>query len=499
MTPSRIFLILLISFIAGVAVRSFIAVPIVAVLAGLLIAAAAAAFGIRTRHAASLIAGICLCTFFGGVIRFSYAAEIRPDLSKFLGKELLMRGIVWKDPERADNSQRIRLKVTEVEGRILDEFFYALVTARRYPSYTIGDALKIHGVLEAPSNYSEFDYVSYLARDRIFSVIAFPEMTKVGEGEGPRLPGYLAAVKRAFEEKIDGALPEPHAAFLKGLTLGERESLPPELVEDFRRTGTSHIVALSGYNITLVGRFLMLALLAFTVPFRISFWIAAGGIILFVMLTGGSASVVRAGIMGVLMLVAEREGRMYQMTNALIFAAGAMIFHNPYILRFDAAFGLSFLATAGLIYFPPRIEAWYGRIRSYLHPIFRNDIRDTLLSFEKILIETLSAQLAVMPLLIYFFGRVSVISPVTNVLVLIAVPYAMIAGFITGSAGFLCEPCAVFAGWATWIFLDYMLRVIGLFARLPGASIEASVWIYVPLLCLYGWLLARFLRNRSTA
>ncbi len=497
---------MLISFIAGVAVRSFIALPMLVVLVSFLIAAGVIAFGIRRARTPCIVWGVCACVFLCGVIRFSYAAEVRPDLSKFLGEELLMHGIVWEAPEYTEKLQRVKVKITEIDGRMVRESFYALATVRRYPSYMIGDMLGVRGVLEAPSNYSEFDYVSYLARDRIFSTISFPAVTKIGEGKGPWLRSHLALFRRAFEEKIDVALSEPHAGFLKGLVLGERESIPSDIVAQFARTGTSHIVALSGYNITLIGRFFMATLLFLTVPFQISFWVAAIGIILFVMLTGASASVVRAGIMGVLVLVAEREGRMYHMTNALMLAAAAMIFHNPYLVRFDAAFQLSFLATAGLVYLSPWVESAYECVRfrvrdglGFAQKFFRKRKTDryTLFPARRILLETLSAQLAVLPLLIYLFGRISLVSPLTNVLVLIAVPYAMTFGFITGGAGFLWGPLGILAGWVTWIFLEYMLRVIGFFARFPAASVEAGVWVYAFVVFIYGWLLVRFLRSKS--
>ena len=376
---------------------------------------------------------------------------------------------------------------------------------RRYPEYGIGNLLRLEGVIERPESLGEFDYVSYLAREDIFAVMAFPQIEKLEENKGPWLATILSRVKEAFEANIDAVLPEPHAALLKGLTLGERESLPQELVEDFRRTGTSHIVALSGYNITLVGRFFTNILLFATVPFHLAFWTAASAIVLFVLLTGASASVVRAGIMGVLVLAAEKEGRMYQMQNALAFAAAAMIFHNPYVLRFDAGFQLSFLATLGLIYLSPVIGRWIDGIRSKLSPdrsglsLERDIVRtgQQIFPFRKILIETIAAQLAVLPLLIYLFGQVSVTSPIINVLVLMAVPYAMGLGFITGGLGFLWWLISQPVAWLNWILLEYMLRVIGFFSKLPLAAIKLGASALTFLTAIYvlmGWLAWRKLK-----
>lgn len=452
--------------------------------------------------------GFLLVAVLAGIFRFDQVEQSRPDLSVFYGKPFIVQGIIWEEPEHSVAAQRLKVKVGALDSQETSESSYTLVTLRRYPEYKIGDELKFQGILERPTNFSDFDYASYLARDDIFSVISFPLVEKIGVGKGNKLRLTLSKIKHSFEEKIDLALAEPHAAFLKGLLLGERESLPKGLVEDFNRTGTTHIVALSGYNITIIGRFLIAGLLLLTIPFGVSFWLASAAIILFVILTGASPSVVRAGIMGILVLVAQREGRLYSMTNALALAAAAMIFQNPKILRFDAAFQLSFLATLGLVYLSPLIGQKIEQLTLRLRAIFRDEkeldprfqkttVKDSFsLSLKQIFTETISAQLAVLPLLIYLFGRVSIISPVTNILVLIAVPYAMAAGFATGIAGFLWEPLSHTFGWATWILLEYQIRVIEFFAKIPFASVNLGVALILPLSVLYLLFLWRLWRGR---
>lgn len=93
----------------------------------------------------------------------------------------------------------------------------------------------------------------------------------------------------------------------------------------------------------------------------------------------------------------------------------------------------------------------------------------------------------VLPLIIYIFGRASIVSPVTNLLILIAVPYSMVLGFVTGFLGFLWQPLAAASGWITWAFLEYKLRVIEFAALLPLASVEIGKWAIIPVLLIYGW------------
>jgi competence protein ComEC len=488
MTKSRIFLYALLALILGIAFRSFIVLPYWVLLLGFLSGSAAMVMGILREQRMMRVYGLLALAALAGIVRFDAIERNRPDLTLLYGKQVNFIGVIWEEPRRTSASQRLKVKV--------EPGFFTLVTLQRFPEYSLGDEVILRGALEKPTNLGDFDYASYLAKDEIFSIMSFPEIEKIGKGKDGRLNLILNRMKLAFEEKIDAALPEPHGAFLKGLILGKRESLPPDLMENFSRTGASHIVALSGYNITLVGRSFMNFLLLITAPFSAAFWLAVGAIAAFVIMTGASASVVRAGIMGILLLVAQREGRMYRITNALTFAAAAMIFHNPKILRFDAAFELSFLATAGIIYLSPQIEQWVERLRPRrsLEQTLRK--KNNLFPVKQIFVETLAAQLMVLPLLIYFFGTISLVSPLSNILVLLAVPYSMAAGFLTGLTGFFSETLTMIFGWASWVLLEYKIRVIEFFAGVPQAVMivpKFSGWMVCGAYLLLGyWLWKKY-------
>ncbi len=487
MTKSKIFLFLLLAFVVGIAVRSFTSVPYFLLWFGLTISIVSIVWGILRKQKAILLGGFLFLAVLTGIFRFDQHEIFQPDLSKFYSKPLVLQGVVVEEPERKDSNQRLKIRVEIVDSARIKSGFYTLVIVRRYPEYKIGDELELQGLLQKPANYGDFDYISYLAKEDIFSLLSFPLVEKVGEEKGNKLTIFLAKTKRAFEKKIDEILPEPQGSFLKGLLLGDRESLPQNLVENFKRTGTTHIVALSGYNITLVARFFLAVLLFLTVPFYLSFWIASLAIILFIVMVGASPSVVRAGIMGILVLLANREGRPYSMTNALVFAGAVMIFQNPKVLRFDVAFQLSFLSTLGLIYLSPRLEKFlsFHRSDSVLSP------RREPSFLKRTLIETLSAQFAVLPLLIYLFGRVSLVSPLSNIFVLLAVPYSMATGFIAILLGFIYQPLGQVLGWVVWILLEYKLKIVELFAGLPLSSVEVRGWMVAPLFIFYFWFLWR--------
>lgn len=460
---SRIFLISLLAFIGGIAIRSFFATPLS--LLGVAILWITSLYVFRAvspswRFMLSTLMAVCMAA---GVMRMALitaTASIEPHR---IGA---VHGVVIQEPIRTDVSQRIILHIHTSD--ILEARTDIEVLTRRVPKYQVGDMLNVAGRFEPPEREEG------RRPQNIVAFSSFPTVTLEGK-DARSLAALLAVIKHAFEERIEFMLPEPHSALLKGLLLGNRESIPGDIKEDLRRSGTSHIVALSGYNITLVGRALMWLLLFLAIPFQAALWIAIAGIILFVLMTGASASVVRAGIMGILVLLAEREGRAYYITNALAAAGALMLLYDPYILRFDVGFGLSFLAAMGIVYVAPYFNEkarTFGYIAGEIKP------------WQKIFIETVAAQVAVLPLLVYVFGTVSLVSPLANLVILIAVPYAMLTGFIATLSVFLWQGFAV-VGWVTWFFLEYIFVMAHLAALFPGASFATGPWALIPIIAAY--------------
>jgi len=500
MTKSRIFLRVLLAVIAGVGAQSFLPVSLVFLFVGAMGATAWLGVGvIRGRRGAWIPALFCLA-FLCGMIRFAASDLGQLDSSSLYGKPLTMQGVIDEEPERVSPHQRIAVAISSINGYDAEKSFRVLATIRQFPAYAIGDEVKMQGAIEAPLPKGTFDEASYLKRRGVTATLFYPQVERIGEGKGSWLVLRLTQIKHAFENNIDVILPEPHAAFLKGLLIGERSSLPQSLIADFQITGTSHMIALSGYNITIIASAIQWIFLALTFPFALSFWLASGLIILFIIMTGASASVVRAGIMGLLLLIAQKEGRMYRMAPALAFAAAVMVIQNPYVLRFDAGFQLSFGATLGLVYISPYVEQWIdeawrrARRDTTARAITGLEEKTTPLP-KRILIETLAAQIAVLPLLIFLFGRVSLISPVVNVLVLVVTPYAMGIGFAAATLAFFSDLLGRLVGGAAWVILEYQLRVIALFARVPFAGVVLGNIALVGILIIYFWIAWRIWRK----
>lgn len=455
--------------IAGIGIRSFIGIPLEIVWGAGIVGITVMALGWRHGNKHVAYSAFFLLIFLIGMVRVEYAYRTIADLSAMMDTHATVMGVIETEPLVSEQAQSFTLDVQELNDRRMRRPAHIFIRLRKFPLYQRGDVLRVQGVLQ-PARFDGY----------ISAAFMFPKEEKIGAQGVPLFWRVLDGAKFAFDSSLDAALPEPHASFMKGLLLGERSSMPASLIEKFKQTGTSHIVALSGYNITLVGAFFVDCLLLLTIPYRLTFWIGSTAIILFVFLTGASASLVRAAIMGILLLIAQHEGRQYHMTAALVCAGMIMVFVHPYILRFDIGFQLSFLATLGLVYMARPVKRVIARIERPIIIFLRGKkmplekegrVHGTI---KKMATQTIAAQLAVLPLLVFLFGGVSVITPITNIFVLAAVPATMALGFLTGFLGLLLSPLGMVCGWFAWVFLEYELMVIDLFSRIPFSVVSVS-------------------------
>jgi len=397
-----------------------------------------------------ILTGFMILVFAGGIARFNSSNLDNRNFLGQAGKEVALDGYINSEPEIDGNFQRFIFK-TNGEG--------VLIIVKAFPRYKFGNDLRIVGTLELPKNTTDFDYVTYLKKDGIRLVLFLPEIenntqTSLSFWDNLKLGLYknIFIVKDRFEQAINLSIPEPNASFINGILLGSRQNIPDDLKQAFNKTSTTHILAISGYNIMIISEAVLLGLIWF-VRRRVAFWISVGIIILFVILTGASASVVRAAVMGLLISFAHGYGRLYDQKNSIILAGAAMIWINPFVLVFDIGFQLSFAAVLGLIYLYPRINS-----KLYKIPKFGG--------IKELLLMTLSAQLAVLPLALYYFGNFSLVSLPTNILILSFLPYAMLGGFISGLAGMIFLPLGQAIGYIAWAITTYQIEVVRFFASI---------------------------------
>lgn len=469
------FLIFL-SFLLGVFIGSFGVSPLF-IGVSFFIGALIFVLGLTGRTFA-LILGLAVLLFTLGLWRMTSALQPDAKISALEGHTYQFNGIVESIDQISGANIHISVRTSELAG---SETLISVIT-RRFPELHRGDEIVVSGKIEpVPA-----DQEALFKRRGIRIEMAFPKITP-NDHQAFSFLMALEKVKGAFVRGITKIMPEPDASFILGILIGERSTLGQDMKDAFAKTGTSHIVALSGYNITIVALAIAWLLGGLHLSARWRLIISACTIAIFVLLVGGGASVVRAAVMGVLALIARERGRIYEMTNALVAAAVIMVFINPYLLRFDLSFQLSFLATLGII-LPQKLERWLQWIPEKGE-------------FRQIISATIAAEIFVYPLIVFYFGRVSLIGPLANLLVLPFIPATMLLGFIVGVLGIVFSPLGFLFGWVLHIFLSYELGVITSFSRLPGASVtlpQFFAWILSlpPLIITFFYIYQRLHRVR---
>jgi competence protein ComEC len=365
-----------------------------------------------------------------------------------------------------------------------------LIKTAPYPAYDYGDLIKFEGVINPSisSGQENPSYANYLAKDGIFGIVNFPKTELISTNRGSLVKAALFKLKQGLIENFQKVLSSEKSAFLSGITLGERAEFSKEFKDAMNNSGTTHLVALSGYNITI----LVIAIassLGKVLSRRLTFWLTLSIILGFVLMTGAEASVVRAAIMGGIVLLAKQAGRLYSFRNAIAVAAFLMVLENPKILSFDIGFQLSFTALIGIVYLMPAIQKF-----------FRLSEEPGILSWRDNLLTTFSAQTAVTPLLIIYFGKFSPLSLLANLLILTFIPVTMTLGFILGFLGFISYYLSLIFSWFVNLFLFYETFIIKIFGgwdvlKINSLSVPLAVAYYFVLIAF--WLYVRHLQIKQ--
>lgn len=288
-------------------------------------------------------------------------------------------------------------------------------------------------------------------------------------------PSLVAEIRRRFAAGMQSALPEPLAPFAMGLLIGQRATLPDGVKQDLLMVGLTHIIAVSGYNLTII-------LQASKGVFgksskRVATFLALALIAVFLLLAGTSASIVRAAIVSVLSIAAGYYGRAFKPLNLILLAAAITAWANPFYVWSDASWYLSFLAFYGVMALAPALGA---RLRP------SGELPLVIL----VALESISAEIMTLPYVLHTFGQMSFIGLPANVLVVVLIPLAMLLGTVAGLAGMLLGP---FAGWVSWparLLLTYMLDVAHVLSHIPHVFVQNIGFSLVQMLLMYGVVMA---------
>jgi len=360
------------------------------------------------------------------------------------------------------------------------------VTIPKYPEYNYGDKLEVKGIIKNPaevkSKEGEFNYGQYLLKKGIRGEVKNPESIKKTGATGNIVTKTIYKIGDKFENTLNRVLAEPYAALQAGIILGSKRNIPDSLMSAFNRDGLTHIVAVSGYNLMIVVSALALILTPFSRKF--AFWGSICFIIFFVILTGAPASVLRAAVLAILVLWCKILGRRPYYPILILFAGVLMLLFNPYALKNDLSFQLSFLAFIGLTMLSPKISAI--RIVNKSPNIIKTAFS-----------ETMSAQILVLPILLLNFGILSFIAPLANILVLPTVPTSMFLGFLAGGIGIIYLPLGRLVGLLAYLVLKYIIVVTEFLSRFnfSAVTLKTSDWWWLPIYYLIIYLIFKRIKN----
>ncbi len=474
-------------FLGGVFVRSFFAfgwwtILFFMLLAGMVVVTAYVA---RGRKDFAIVAAIAICAIAAGSARMHVAVfEGDPALDVWVGEKVVIEGTVVDEPDARENNIRIPVRVSLVASTTIEREVSVLVVAPLHTQVAYGDRVTAKGELRLPEAFETgtghaFNYPAYLAKDRIGYVLSFAAVQKTGEAHRNPLKAGAIWIKQKYLEGLGMALSEPEAGLAGGITAGDKRGLGGDLSETFRIVGLIHIVVLSGYNIMVVIGFIERVFGWTKLWVRSVLGVCVA--IFFALITGLASSSVRAASMAVIATAGKTSGRTYLASRALGVVALLMVLWNPFVLAFDPGFQLSIIATLGLIFISPLFATRLTWITE------RFQLRE-------IAAATLGTQAAVLPLILYQSGSLSIYSLPANLLALIVVPYAMLLSFIAGVIGTFAGPIAPIIGFPAYILLWYITAVAKFFAWLPFSSVSIPAfpvtWLfiaYAALFCIFAF------------
>jgi competence protein ComEC len=404
--------------------------------------------------------------------------------------EYVLDGILTEPPDRRDTYANLRLKVKQLHAMGEEAFtpvngsFLARVPANT--NYSYGDLIRLEGHIVTPSENEAFSYREYLINQGIYSYLNYPSTRLLQQGQGNPIQSALFGFKQKALGEIYTLFPDPEASLMAGILLGVEGGIPPAVQEAFRLTGTSHIIVISGFNITIIAAVFALSFSRLLGKGKGAL-VAAIGIIMYTLLVGANAAVVRAALLGLLTLLGRQFGRRQVGLNSLAFTGAVMAMISPNVL-WDVSFQLSFAATLGIMLYAEPFSNWFTGFAAHFLP--REKVERLAGPVGEYLLLTLAAQVTTLPLMIYYFKRLSLTSLIANPLILPAQPAVMVLGGISVLSGMVFQPLGQIIAWITWPFMAYTIRIVEWLAGIAHGSIALGQVAFPLIIIFYAILFA---------
>ena len=448
---------------------------------------------------------VLVILFFLAAWRYaSYQPKIAPDHAAYYNERgrVELIGVVVEDPDLRDTTINLTLEVESL--RLLDDAagggslqeVVGLVLVQTSPGgdWAYGDRLVVRGSLQTPSESGDFSYRDYLARQRILSLMSYVQVERVDTDMGNQFKAWLLDLRHHGYEALHTLFPPPESDLLAGILLGLEEGLSPQLQEAFQRTGTTHIIAISGFNMAILAG-LFSGIMARLFGRKWGALTAILGITGYTVLVGAEAAVVRAAIMGALGVFGGMFGRRQNGLNSLGLAALLMMFQNPNI-PWDVGFQLSVAATLGLVLYAQPMEE---RLIAYLSKrVPEEHVQRWAGPVSEFFLFTIIAQWLTLPVMAYHFEGVSWLAVFVNPLILPAQSLVMILGGLAMLAGMILPGLGQALAVIALPFVSYTIRVVSWLGTLPVGEWQVPSFHPLWLVLYYGVLFFLTLFPRET-
>lgn len=440
--------------------------------------------------------------FFVSICIIAYRFYIYPvedvHLQKYEGKKITLCGQVFGEPTKSTYGTKFVLHIfaENCEG---EKVSYVQVNTSSFdPGITHGAKIKVEGKLTKPEEIDDgsgrvFDYPNYLKKDGIYFVVKNAKVVSVVSSEQFSIRKTLYDFKQKCIASVEALLPVPHSFLATGLVISGKGSMSKDLQEEFQRVGLIHIVVLSGSNVSIIGE-VIVKIFSF-LPRVLGALFGGLGVVLFSLMVGGSATVVRSTVMSLIAIFARLTGRTNSALISLTVAGVLMLFWNPLLVLYDPSFQLSFLASIGLILYAPRIEEKLSDKYTVFVRLVRK--KSELNVFEKsvlsIVSSSLGTQITTLPIILKISGLVSVVSLPVNILLLPLIPYTMLVVCISGVLGFISQTLATIPAYVSWIFLEIILSTVHVFSGLNFAAVSLGVVSTPYMIGMYSVIFAEYM------
>ena len=417
---------------------------------------------------------LCCLVFAAAGLRYAFVPQTS-DLVQYHGDTgVQITGLVIGEPDLRDTQVQLRVEVDTIvlAGRARQTSGLLLLSAPRYLPVSYGDRVQASGYLRSPAEFDTFSYADFLGRQGVFSIMSDADVRVIGQGDVSPFLTAVYSIKSLAHDSIRRALPDPQAALLAGILLGNERGIDTALADDFSAAGASHIIAISGFNMAVIAGLVMRLMGLLTVRQGLAAFAGITVLAVYTLLVGANAAVVRAAIMSSLLILAPLLRRQVFVPASLAFVALIMTAQQPAVL-WDISFQLSFMAVLGLTLFAEPLSRYFNASLAAILPT--GLARSVAGVLNESLVVTIAALITTLPLIVLYFQRLSLLVLPVNLLIIPVQAALLFIGGLATLLAFVLPSLAQLFYWMDYVLLSWSIGVVRSFARISFADVAFVV------------------------